>query len=186
MEYDFVVVGAGSAGCVLANRLSADPGNRVLLLEAGPEDRNLWIHIPLGYGKNVANPKVNWCLQSEPEEYLYGRSAFLPRGKVLGGSSSINGMVYVRGQAEDYDQWAQMGCRGWSYDDVLPYFRKSENNQRGASDVHGSGGPLDVSDVSEKSTICEAMLAAGQQIGMPFNEDLNGRVQEGIGYHQAT
>ena len=120
MDHDFIIVGAGSAGCVLANRLSADPGNRVLLLEAGPEDRNPWIHVPLGYGKNVSNPAVNWCFQSEPEAELYGQSYMLPRGKVIGGSSSINGMVYVRGQPRDYDIWAQMGCAGWSYDDVLP------------------------------------------------------------------
>ena len=141
MEYDFIIVGAGSAGCVLANRLSADPTNKVLLLEAGPEDRNPWIHIPLGYGKNVSNPAVNWCFQSEPEKELYGQSYMLPRGKVIGGSSSINGMVYVRGQKEDYDTWAQMGCTGWSYDDVLPYFRKAENNERGESDVHGTCTP---------------------------------------------
>ena len=185
-NYDYIIVGAGSAGCVLANRLSADPNNNVLLLEAGPEDRNFWIHIPLGYGKNVNNPNVNWCLESEPEEYLYGQRYFLPRGKVLGGSSSINGMVYVRGQAEDYDQWAQMGCRGWSYDEVLPYFRKSENNQRGESDYHGVGGPLDVTDVAEKTLIYDAIVSAGQEIGIPYNEDINGRIQEGIGYHQAT
>ncbi|MBT5111288.1 MAG: choline dehydrogenase, partial [Rhodospirillaceae bacterium] len=119
MDYDYIIVGAGSAGCVLANRLSASSANKVLLLEAGPEDRNPWIHVPLGYGKNVSNPAVNWCLESEPEEYLYGQKYFLPRGKVIGGSSSINGMVYVRGQVEDFDMWAQMGCRGWSYDEVL-------------------------------------------------------------------
>jgi choline dehydrogenase len=186
MEYDYIIVGAGSAGCVLANRLSADPANRVLLLEAGPEDRNFWIHVPLGYGKNVNNPAVNWCLESEPEDYNFGQTYFLPRGKVLGGSSSINGMVYVRGQVEDFDTWAQMGCRGWSYDDVLPYFRKSEDNTRGKSDIHGVGGPLSVSDVQEKSTILEAMIAAGIEAGIPYNEDFNGRVQEGIGYHQAT
>ena len=184
--YDYIIVGAGSAGCVLANRLSANPKNQVLLLEAGPEDRNYWIHVPLGYGKNVSNPAVNWCLESEPEEYLYGQRYFLPRGKVLGGSSSINGMVYVRGQVEDYDQWAQMGCRGWSYDDVLPYFRKAEHNERGESEIHGVGGPLGVSDVIDKSIIYDAMIEAGQEIGIPYNDDINGRVQEGIGYHQAT
>lgn len=186
MEYDFIIIGAGSAGCVLANRLSADPANRVLLLEAGPEDRDPWIHIPLGYGRNVANPKVNWCYQSEPEEYCHGQSYFLPRGKVIGGSSSINGMVYVRGQVEDFDTWAQMGCTGWSYDSVLPYFRKSENNQRGESDIHGVGGPLDVSDVVEQDEICKAIVRAGIEIGLPYNDDINGRVQEGIGPHQAT
>jgi choline dehydrogenase len=186
MDYDYIIVGAGSAGCVLANRLSASSANKVLLLEAGPEDRNPWIHVPLGYGKNVSNPDVNWCLESEPEEYLYGQKYFLPRGKVIGGSSSINGMVYVRGQVEDFDMWAQMGCRGWSYDEVLPYFKRAENNQRGESDIHGVGGPLSVSDVGERSVICDAMIAAGQEVGIPYNEDINGRVQEGIGYHQAT
>ena len=169
MDYDFIIVGAGSAGCVLANRLSADPSSKVLLLEAGPEDRNPWIHIPLGYGKNVSNPAVNWCFQSEPESELYGQSYMLPRGKVIGGSSSINGMVYVRGQREDYDIWAQMGCTGWSYDDVLPYFRKAENNERGESDVHGAGGLLDVSDIKEQGTICDAMVRAGIEIGLPLS-----------------
>jgi len=185
-EYDYIIVGAGSAGCVLANRLSASSSNRVLLLEAGPEDRNPWIHIPLGYGRNVANPDVNWCLQSEPEENCYGQSHFLPRGKVMGGSSSINGMVYVRGQVEDFDTWAQLGCRGWSFDDVLPYFLRCEDNSRGASELHAAGGPLAVSDICERAPICEALIAAGLEVGIPYNEDLNGRVQEGIGYHQAT
>ena len=186
MEYDYIVIGAGSAGCVMANRLSADPGNRVLLLEAGPEDKNFWIHVPIGYGKSVVNSDVNWCLESEPEEYNFGQKYFLPRGKVLGGSSSINGMVYVRGQVQDFDTWAQMGCRGWSYEEVLPYFRKAEDNERGESEIHGVGGPLSVSDVNEKADICEAMIAAGVEAGIPYNEDTNGRVQEGIGYHQAT
>jgi choline dehydrogenase len=185
-EYDYIIVGAGSAGCVLANRLSASLSNKVLLLEAGPEDRNPWIHIPLGYGKNVANPDVNWCLQSEPEEYCYGQSYFLPRGKVIGGSSSINGMVYVRGQVEDFDTWAQLGCRGWSYEDVLPYFLRCEDNSRGASALHAVGGPLAVSDIGERAPVCEAIIAAGREIGIPYNDDLNGRVQEGIGYHQAN
>ena len=186
MDYDFIIIGAGSAGCVLANRLSADPSRKVLLLEAGPEDRNPWIHIPLGYGKNVSNPSVNWCFQSEPENELYGQSYMLPRGKVIGGSSSINGMVYVRGQKEDYNIWAQMGCTGWSYDDVLPYFRKAENNERGESDVHGAGGLLDVSDIKEQGTICDAMVRAGMEIGLPYNDDINSGEQEGIGPHQAT
>ena len=186
MNYDFIIIGAGSAGCVLANRLSADPSRKVLLLEAGPEDRNPWIHIPLGYGKNVNNPSVNWCFQSEPENELYGQSYMLPRGKVIGGSSSINGMVYVRGQKEDYNIWAQMGCTGWSYDDVLPYFRKAENNERGESDVHGAGGLLDVSDIKEQGTICDAMVRAGMEIGLPYNDDINSGEQEGIGPHQAT
>ena len=186
MEYDYVIVGAGSAGCVLANRLSADPANRVVLLEAGPEDRDPWIHSPIGYSKNVNNTAVNWCFESEPEEYCHGQRYFLPRGRVIGGSSSINGMVYVRGQREDYDTWAQMGCTGWSYDDVLPYFRKSENNERGESDVHGVGGPLNVSDIAEQGEVCDAIVRAGIEIGLPYNEDTNDGEQEGIGPHQAT
>ena len=186
MTYDYIIVGAGSAGCVLANRLSADPANRVLLLEAGPEDKNFWIHIPLGYGRNIVNPDVNWCFESQPEEYCHGQKYFLPRGKVLGGTSSINGMVYVRGQVEDFDGWAQAGCHGWSYDDVLPYFIKCETNSRGASALHGGDGPLRVSDVGEETAINKAMLAAAQEIGIPFNPDINGRVQDGIGWHQAS
>ena len=186
MDYDFIIVGAGSAGCVLANRLSADPANKVLLLEAGPEDRNFWIHIPLGFGKNINNPGVNWCYQAEPEPYCRNQSFFLPRGRVLGGSSSINGMVYVRGQVQDFDHWAQLGNRGWSYDDVLPYFKRSEDNSRGASDIHGAGGPLSVSDLTETNLLSDTLIEAGTQIGIPRNDDINGLVQEGIGYHQAT
>ncbi len=186
MEFDFIVVGAGSAGCVLANRLSADPKNRVLLLEAGPEVKNFWIHIPLGFGKTLQNPNVNWMFESEPDPGLNGRRDFLPRGKVLGGSSSINGMIYMRGQAADYDHWAQLGCRGWSYDDVLPYFKKAENNARGADDFHGVGGPLQVSDLSERTTISQAFIAAGNEVGLPENPDFNGADQEGVGYAQVT
>lgn len=186
MEYDYIIVGAGSAGCVLANRLSANSANKVLLLEAGPKDRNFWIHIPLGFGKNINNPAVNWCYQAEPEPYCRDQSYFLPRGRVLGGSSSINGMVYVRGQVEDFNHWAQLGNRGWSYDDVLPYFKRSEDNSRGESEIHGAGGPLSVSDVTETNAISDALIEAGGQIGIPRNDDINGIVQEGIGYHQAT
>ncbi len=186
MEYDYIIVGAGSAGCVLANRLSTNPANKVLLLEAGPKDRNFWIHIPLGFGKNVNNPGVNWCYQAEPEPNCRNQSYFLPRGRVLGGSSSINGMVYVRGQVQDFDHWAQLGNRGWSYDDVLPYFKRSEDNSRGESDVHGAGGPLSVSDLTETNQLSDTLIKAGEQIGIPRNDDINGLVQEGIGYHQAT
>jgi choline dehydrogenase len=186
MNYDYIIVGAGSAGCVLANRLSADPKNQVLLLEAGPEDKNFWIHVPLGFGKTLTNSTVNWLFESEPEEHANGKRDFLPRGKVLGGSSSINGMVYMRGQRQDYDMWAQMGCRGWSYDDVLPYFRKAENNVRGANEFHGTGGPLQVSDLAETTDICKAFLAAGQEVGLPLNPDFNGAEQEGIGLTQVT
>ena len=148
MDYDYIIVGAGSAGCVLANRLSADPSTSVLLIEAGPTDTNFWVHIPLGFGKNVNNPAVNWCYQGEPEPYCRNQAYFLPRGRVLVGSSSINGMVYVRGQVDDFNHWAQLGNRGWSYDDVLPYFKKSEDNSRGASELRGAGGLLSVSDLS--------------------------------------
>ena len=186
MEYDYIIVGAGSAGCVLANRLSADPANRVLLLEAGPKDSNFWIHVPLGFGKNVSNPAVNWLFRSEPEPYCGGKTFQLPRGRVLGGSSSINGMVYVRGQAEDYDHWAQLGCRGWSHADVLPYFMRSEDNTRGPGPLRGVGGPLAVSDVVARSPLYDAMIRAGVELGLPHNDDCNGESQEGIGYHQAT
>ena len=186
MDYDYIIVGAGSAGCVVANRLSEDPHNRVLLIEAGPEDRNVWIHIPLGYGKNVNNPSVNWCYEGEPEPYCHGKKYFLPRGRVLGGSSSINGMVYVRGQVDDFNHWAQLGNQGWSFEDVLPYFKKSEDNSRGESELKGVGGPLAVSDVSEPNALCDALIEAGSEIGIPRNNDINGLDQEGIGYHQAT
>ena len=186
MDYDYIIVGAGSAGCVLANRLSEDPRNRVLLIEAGPVDRNVWIHIPLGYGKNVNTPSVNWCYEGEPEPYCHGKKYFLPRGRVLGGSSSINGMVYVRGQVDDFNHWAQLGNKGWSFEDVLPYFKKSEDNSRGESELKGAGGLLAVSDVSEPNALCDALIEAGSEIGIPRNDDINGLDQEGIGYHQAT
>jgi len=185
-QFEFIVVGGGSAGCVMANRLSADPKNRVLLLEAGPEDTSFWIHVPLGYGKTIRDPRVNWLFESEPEPGLDGRRDFLARGKVLGGSSSINGMIYMRGQPQDYDHWAQLGCRGWSYDDVLPYFKKAENNQRGADDFHGVGGPLQVSDITERTAATQAIVAAGVEAGLPENPDFNGATQEGIGVAQLT
>ncbi|MGE3146344.1 MAG: GMC family oxidoreductase [Pseudorhodoplanes sp.] len=184
--YDFIVVGAGSAGCVLANRLSEDGRHRVLLLEAGGRDRNLWIHIPLGYGKLFTDPRVNWLYQSEPEPELNDRAIIQPRGKVLGGSSAINGLLYVRGQREDFDRWRQLGNAGWSFDDVLPYFRRSEDQERGADALHGAGGPLRVSNVSEPHPLCEAFIAASQQAGFPRNDDFNGPQQEGAGYFQLT
>ena len=141
VEADFVVVGAGSAGCAVAARLSEDTATRVVLLEAGGEDKNRWIHIPLGFGKTFADPSVNWCYQTEPDPGAADRRVFWPRGKVLGGSSSINGMVYIRGQAEDFDHWRQLGNTGWSFEDVLPYFRRSEHQVRGADAFHGMGGP---------------------------------------------
>jgi choline dehydrogenase len=185
-EFDYVIVGAGSAGCVLANRLSADGNNSVLLLEAGPRDTNLWIHVPLGYGRLFKEKTVNWMYQTEPEPGLDGRSVFQPRGKVLGGSSSINGLLYVRGQHEDYDRWRQHGNRGWGYDDVLPYFRKAEDQQRGVDDFHGVGGPLPVSDLGHPDPLSRAFIAAAAETGLPVNPDFNGASQEGAGFFQTT
>jgi choline dehydrogenase len=186
LEFDYVIVGAGSAGCVLANRLSADGRNSVLLLEAGPKDTNLWIHVPLGYGKLFKEKTVNWMYQTEPEPGLDGRTVFQPRGKVLGGSSSINGLLYVRGQHEDYDRWRQRGNAGWGYDDVLPYFRKAENQQRGADKYHGAGGPLPVSDWRHADPLSEAFVVAAAETGIPTNPDFNGASQEGAGFFQTT
>jgi choline dehydrogenase len=184
--FDYIIVGAGSAGCVLANRLTASGRHRVLLLEAGGRDRNIWIHIPLGYGKLFSNPKVNWLYSTEPEPELNNRRVIQPRGKVLGGSSSINGLLYIRGQHEDYDHWRQLGNAGWAFADVLPYFRRAEDQERGADDLHGVGGHLKVSDVCEPHPLCEAFIAAAQQSGFPRNDDFNGPTQEGAGYFQLT
>jgi choline dehydrogenase len=185
-SFDYIVVGAGSAGCVLANRLTASGRHRVLLIEAGGEDRNLWIHIPVGYAKLFTDARHNWLYNSEPEPELGGRSIIQPRGKVMGGSSSINGLLYIRGQAEDFNHWRQLGNAGWSFEDVLPYFRKAEDQQRGADDLHGVGGPLSVSDVSEPHPLCEAFIAACEQAGHPRTDDFNGASQEGAGYFQLT
>jgi choline dehydrogenase len=185
-SFDYIIVGAGSAGCVLANRLTASGRHRVLLLEAGGRDNHFWIHVPLGYGKLFADAKVNWLYTTEPEPDLGNRRIIQPRGKVLGGSSSINGLLYVRGQAADYDHWRQLGNAGWGFDDVLPYFRKAEDQERGADDYHGQGGPLSVSDVSEPHPLCEAFIEAAQQAGFPRNDDFNGATQEGVGYYQLT
>ena len=185
-EFDYVIVGAGSAGCVLANRLSADGKNSVLLLEAGPRDTNLWIHVPLGYGRLFKEKTVNWMYQTEPEPGLDGRSVFQPRGKVLGGSSSINGLLYIRGQHEDYDRWRQHGNHGWGFDDVLPYFKKAEDQQRGADDFHGTGGPLAVSDLGHPDPVSAAFIAAAAETGLPVNRDFNGASQEGAGFFQTT
>src|SRR6201987_1001559 len=185
-EFDYVVVGAGSAGCVLANPLSAHGKTSVLLLEAGPKDTNVWTRVPLGYGKLFKEKTVNWMYQTEPEPGLHGRQVFQPRGKVLGGSSSINGLLYVRGQHEDYDRWRQRGNVGWGYDDVLPYFKKAENQQRGADDYHGTGGPLSVSDWRHEDLLSEAFVKAAVERGIPFNPDFNGAKQEGAGFFQTT
>lgn len=186
MDADFIVIGAGSAGCVLANRLSADPSVKVVLLEAGGRDTNPWIHIPVGYFKTMHNPSVDWCYKTEPDPGLNGRALDWPRGKVLGGSSSLNGLLYVRGQQEDYDRWRQMGNDGWGWDDVLPLFKRCEDQERGADDYHGTGGPLSVSNMRIQRPICDAWVAAAQEAGYPFNPDYNGAKQEGVGYFQLT
>jgi choline dehydrogenase len=184
--YDYIVAGAGSAGCVLAARLSESGKYRVLLLEAGGKDRSLWIHLPIGTGKLFANPAVNWMFNSEPEAELQGRQMYEPCGKVLGGSSSINGMLYMRGHPADYDEWRQRGCAGWDWDGVLPYFRRAENQSRGADAFHGGDGPLRVTDHPVRWELAERWIAAGIEAGLPANDDFNGSAQEGIGRLQNT
>ena len=183
---DFIIIGAGSAGCVLANRLTAHDNHSVLLIEAGPRDLNPWIHIPIGYGKNFRNAKINWMFQSAPGDEWVKKSVPTPRGKVIGGSSSINGMVYMRGNPDDYNHWQQLGNKGWSFDDVLPYFRKSQNQQREEDSYHGKGGPLWVSDPSEPHPIAEAYIKAGLEAGYEYNPDFNGKKQSGFGHIQWT
>src|SRR6201997_2055856 len=185
-EFDYVIVGAGSAGCVLANRLTADGKHSVLLLEAGPKDTNIWIHVPIGYGKLFKEKTVNWMYQTEPEPGLNGRQVFQPRGKLLGGSSSINGLLYVRGQHEDYDRWRELGNAGWGFDDVLPYFKKAEDQCRGGDQYHGVGGPLSVSDWRHHDPLSEAFVKAAVEAGIPYNPDFNGATQEGAGFFQTT
>jgi choline dehydrogenase len=183
--YDFIVTGAGSAGCPVAARLSESGKYRVLILEAGPPDRNPWIHIPLGYTRTYTDPRVNWMFESEPEKQLNGRSLYQPRGKVLGGTSSINGMVYMRGTPADYDNWRQRGCEGWDWESVLPFFKKAEHQERGPDEFHGSGGPLRVSN-PVRSPLGDAMVKAAIEAGVPANPDFNGARQEGVGYYQTT
>jgi choline dehydrogenase len=184
--FDFIITGAGSAGCVLANRLSESGRHRVLLLEAGGKDNYFWIHVPLGYAKTFVDPRVNWMFDSEPEPNLNDRIMYQPRGKVLGGTSSINGMIYMRGNHADYDHWRQLGCEGWDWESVLPYFRKAEDNERGADTFHDVGGPLRVSDQPYEWEIARVLLQACIQAGIKPNPDFNGADQEGCGYYQTT
>ncbi|MEL6857879.1 MAG: choline dehydrogenase [Pseudomonadota bacterium] len=184
-EFDYIIVGAGSAGCVLANRLTEDGTSTVLLLEAGGKDTSMMIHIPVGYATTLKDPKVNWMYETEPDPGTNDRVHTWPRGKVLGGSSSINGLLYIRGQRQDYDGWAQMGLRGWSYADLHPYFLRSQNQERDGLDGHGSGGPLNVSDVTEKHPVSDAVIEAGKAMGLE-HRDVNGEDQEGICYYQLT
>jgi len=184
--YDYIIVGAGSAGCVLANRLSQDPANRVLLLEAGPSDWHPFIHMPAGLAKLVGKKGVNWDYSTAPEPALGNRPLWWPRGKVLGGSSSINAMCYIRGNARDYDEWAALGADGWHWDNVLPYFKRSEGNERGGSEFHGGDGPLGVSDPRHRNPLSEVFLEAARQAGHAPTDDFNGARQEGFGWYQTT
>ena len=188
MAWDYIIVGAGSAGCVLAHRLSVNPKNRVLLLEGGGNDTSPIVRIPAGEIKAILNPRFNWMYMSEPDPSLNGRDAMWPGGKVLGGSSSINGMIYLRGQHEDYDDWARLvGNTGaWSYRDVLPYFKRMETNPLGPSEYHGDSGPLVVSDVPTPHPLVQVFYEAGKELGYPFNPDVNGERQEGIGPNQGS
>lgn len=186
-EFDYVVVGAGSSGCVLANRLTEDGRSTVALVEAGPRDTNPWIHVPIGYGKTMWNDRLNWRFSTQAEPTMNGRSIYWPRGKVLGGCSSINGLIVIRGQREDYDGWAGRGNEGWGWDDVLPYFRKLETNTRFAGDpLHGQDGPLHVSSIPRRHELIEAVCDAAQACGVPRTDDFNGASQEGVGYYQLT
>ena len=184
--FDYVVIGGGSAGCVLAARLSEDPAVRVALLEAGPPDRSVLIHCPAGLALMAQTQGMNWGFETVPQPGLGGRRGYQPRGKVLGGSSSINAMIYLRGQRQDYDGWAAAGNPGWAFDDVLPYFKRAEHNSRGADAWHGSGGPLQVQDLTQTNHCSSLFVQAAQQAGHAVNPDFNGSTQEGVGPYQVT
>ncbi|CAG2148414.1 GMC family oxidoreductase [Cupriavidus numazuensis] len=183
---DYIVVGAGSAGCVLANRLSEDGKHSVCLLEAGPPDSYPWIHIPIGYGKTMFHKQVNWGFYTDPDPNMLNRRIYWPRGRTLGGSSAINGLIYVRGQREDYDRWEAQGNSGWGWDECLPYFRKLENNDRGAGPTRGTEGPLNATSIDRQHPLVDAFIGAGQALGLPRKGDFNNGDQEGVGYYQLT
>lgn len=185
-EFDYIIAGAGSAGCVLANRLSADPKNRVLLLEAGGKDNYIWVKVPVGYLYCIGNPRTDWCMTTEAEAGLNGRSLKYPRGRVLGGCSAINGMIYMRGQAADYDHWRQLGLAGWGWDDVLPYFRRAEDHHAGDSEFHGSGGEIRVERQRLRWEILEAFQQAASEWGLPPTDDFNRGDNEGSGLFEVT
>ncbi|MCW9044941.1 MAG: choline dehydrogenase [Alphaproteobacteria bacterium] len=184
--FDFIIVGAGSAGCVLANRLSANPNVEVCLLEAGKPDKSILIHVPAGVAGILPTKHVNWAFKTEPQPEMNGRRGYQPRGKTLGGSSSINAMIYIRGHKTDYDHWASLGNEGWAYEDVLPFFKKSQNQERGADDFNGTGGLLNVADLRSPSPFNKFFLEAGNQLQIPETKDFNGAEQEGLGFYQVT
>ncbi len=184
--YDYIIVGAGAAGCVLAHRLTENPDTRVLLLEAGPSDWHPFVHMPAGLSKLVSKKDLNWDYNTAPAPGLDGRSLWWPRGKVLGGSSSINAMCYIRGTARDYDEWADLGAKGWYWDNVLPYFIRAEGNSRGASELHGGDGPLGVSDPRHQNPLSTVFVEAAHQAGFTLTDDFNGETQEGFGWYQTT
>jgi choline dehydrogenase len=184
--YDFIIIGGGSAGCVLAERLSACGKHQVCLLEAGPKDKHWSIHLPLGVIDLMKSKTLNWQLNSHPEKTQNNRQIFNPRGKTLGGSSSVNCMLYTRGQSEDYNHWSDLGNVGWSYDEVLPYFKSTQHQERGENQYHGVNGGLNVAESRSKPSINEDFFLAAQDAGFPLNSDFNGEHQEGIGYYQVT